>query len=140
MLRSSQYSFQNIHLKFAVRFQTTENIQDTLSAAFTLLRVSNLAGQNFRTSAFFIAKLIYMAGLDHLPEVSVSIHSPAVNSVQIAIAGLVEFPLCRKDTVLHTGDRLIIILFFHDTTILHKLRSVGLTNSIFFVFSPIIPS
>ena len=37
MLRSTQYSFQNLHLKFAVRFHTAENKQDALSTAFALL-------------------------------------------------------------------------------------------------------
>ena len=84
-----------------------------LSTTFALLRVSNLAGQNFRTSAFFIAKLVFMAGLDHLPEVSVSVHSPSVNSVQIAVAGPIEFHLYRENTVFHTGYGLFIILDRH---------------------------
>ncbi len=118
MLRSAQYGFQNIHLKFAVRFQTTENIQNTLSAAFTLLWVSNLAGKYFQASTFLIAELVDMAGFDDFSKVSVSIHGFAVNSVQITVAGLIEFNLCRKNTVFHTGDCLIIILFF-----LHALSS-----------------
>ena len=35
-----------------------------------------------------------MAGLNHLPEVSVSVHSPAVNSVQIAIVGAIGLICC----------------------------------------------
>ena len=74
MLRSAQYSFQNIHLKFAVRFQTPENIQNTLSTAFTLRWVSNLAGKYFQASTFLIAELVDMAGFDDFSKVSVSIH------------------------------------------------------------------
>jgi hypothetical protein len=113
MLRSTQYSFQNLHFKFTVRFQTAENIQDTLSVAFALLRISNLARKDFLTSTGLIAKLVDMAGLDDFSKISVSIHSFAVNYIQISITGLKEFNLCGKNIVLHTGNRLIIILFFH---------------------------
>ena len=98
MLRSTQYSFHYLHLKFAVRFHTAKNIQDALSTTFALFRVSNLAGQNFRTSAFFIAKLVFMAGLGHLPEVSISVHSPAVDYIKITATGLIQLNLCRVQT------------------------------------------
>ena len=113
MLRSTQYSFQNLHFKYSVRFQTAENIQDTLSAAFALLWISNLARKDFLTSTGLVAKLIDMAGLDDFSKISVSIHSFAVNFIQISITGLKKLDLCRKNIVLHAGNRLIIILFFH---------------------------
>ena len=116
MLRSTQYGFQNLHLKGAVRFHMAENKQDALSAAFTLLWVSNLAGQHFRASTFLIAELVDMAGFDDFSKVSVSIHSFTVNPVQIAIAGLIKNELSRKNIVLHACDCLIIIFIFHDLT------------------------
>ena len=54
-------------------------------------------------------------------KISVSIHSFAVNFIQISSTGLKEFDLCRKNIVLHAGNRFIIILFFH--CIYHEMVS-----------------
>ncbi len=53
-------------------------------------------------------------------KVSVSIHSFTVNSVQIAIAGLIKIELSRENIVLHACDSLIIILIFHGIDFLLK--------------------
>ena len=69
MLRSIQDGFQDVHFKFTVRLLMAEDIQNALPAAITVIRICDLSGQNFRTGAFFIAKLVYMAGYDHFPKV-----------------------------------------------------------------------
>ena len=121
MLRSIQDGFQDVHFKFTVRLLMAEDIQNALPAAITVLRICDLSGQNFRTGAFFIAKLVYMAGHDHFPKVSVSIHSLAVYSVQISAAGPIEFHLCRENTVFHAGHRLFIVFIIHLIALLHNV-------------------
>ena len=81
-----------------------------------MLWSSGLSGKYFLASTCLITKLIDMTGLDDFSKVTVSIHSFAVYFIKIATAGLIEFYLCRKNSVFHTGNRLIIILFFHDIT------------------------
>ena len=113
MICALQNCFQYFYVEYAFRFQLTQDIQNALPAAITVIRICDLSGQNFRTGTFFIAKLVYMAGHDHFPEVSVSIHSLAVNSVQISAAGPIEFHLCRENTVFHTGRGLFIVFIIH---------------------------
>ena len=127
MLCSAQYCFQDLNLKFAVRFQTTENIQNTLSAALTLLWVSNLAGKYFQTSTFLIAEFIDMSGLDYFSKISVSIHCFAVDFIKITATGLIQLDLCRKNSVFYTGYGLFILLVFH--------KSSPYLRSLYFAFS-----
>ena len=122
MICALQNCFQYFYVEYAFRFQLTQDIQNALPAAITVIRICDLSGQNFRTGTFFIAKLVYMAGHDHFPKVSVPIHSLAVYFVEIAPARCIEFALSRKDIILHAGNCLIIILLFHDTAVLHEFR------------------
>ena len=109
MFCSAQYRFQNLNLKFAVRFQATENIQNTLSAAITLIRISNLTRLYFGTSAFLVSKFIDMARLYDFSKVSVSIHCFAVDFIKITTTGLIQLDLRRKNSVFNTGYGLFII-------------------------------
>ena len=131
MFRSAQYCFQDLNLKFAVRFQTTENIQNTLSTAFTLLWVSNLAGKYFQASTFLIAELVDMTGFDDFSKISVSIHCFAVDFIKITTTGLIQLDLCRKNSVFYTGYGLFIILVFHNSSpYLQSLYFAFSTNSL----------
>ena len=131
MFCSAQYRFQNLNLKFAVRFQATENIQNTLSAAITLIRISNLTRLYFGTSAFLVSKFIDMSGLDYFSKISVSIHCFAVDFIKITTTGLIQPDLCRKNSVFYTGYGLFIILFFHNSSpYLQSLYFAFSTNSL----------
>lgn len=85
MICALQNCFQHFYVEYAFRFQLTQDIQNALPAAITVIRICDLSGQNFRTGTFFIAKLVYMAGHDHFPKVSVPIHSLAVCTVKFTI-------------------------------------------------------
>ena len=112
MFCSAQYCFQDLNLKFAVRFQATENIQNTLSAAITLIRISYLTRLYFGTSAFLVSKFIDMSGLDYFSKIAVSIHCFTVDYIKITTIGLIQLDLCRKNSAFNTGYGLFIILVF----------------------------
>ena len=112
MFCSAQYCFQDLNLKFAVRFQATENIQNTLSAAFALIQISNLTRLYFGTSTFLVSKFIDISGLDDFSKISVSIHCFAVDFIKITTTGLIQLNLRRKNSVFYTGYGLFIILVF----------------------------
>ena len=85
-----------------------------------MLRVGDLPFQHFLASAFFIAKLIDMTRLDNFPKVSVSIHGLAVYFIEITATRLIQFDLCWKNIVFHTGNCLFIVFIFHRIRSFHN--------------------
>ena len=87
-----------------------------------MIRVGDLAGQNFRASAFLVTELVDVARIYDFSEVSVPVHGFAVNPVKISIAGLIEIELSRENMVLHACDGLIVTLIIHVIDLLFKLE------------------
>ena len=69
MICALQNCFQYFYVEYAFRFQLTQDIQNALPAAITVIRICDLSGQDFLTGAFFIPKRIYSAGHDYFPKV-----------------------------------------------------------------------
>ena len=112
-------------------------ILNTLSAALTLLRVSNLAGKDFQASTFLIAELVDMAGFDDFSQISVSIHCFAVDLIKITTAGLIQPDLRRKNRVFYAGYGLFILPVFHKIVPLSAKSVLCIQHQFFIIITGI---